>query len=83
MSKQELIQKVEAGELKPQGVSHITNTIGIAVCHIEHGVDDKVFGYITMSGKKQYFYVKLHYLVSKIIFRIGNMTFDIGQFIRA
>lgn len=83
MTKKELIQKEKSGEMLPIGVSHITNTIGIAVCHIEYGIDEKVFGYITLGGRKQYFYVKLHYMVSKIIFRIGNMTFDIGQFTRA
>lgn len=80
MSKKQLIKKFNNGELKPIGVTHITNTSGIAVCHIEYGIDDKVFGYVTINDEKKYFYVKLHNLQTKSVFRIGNMTIDISLF---
>lgn len=82
MSKKQLIEKFNNGELKPIGVTHITNTSGIAVCHVEHGIEDKVFGYITIGDTRKFFFVTLKYLTEKIVFQVGKMRFDIGEFMR-
>lgn len=83
MCKKTLIEKFNKGELKPIGTAAISNNSGIAVCHIEHGINDKVFGYYTVGETKKFFYVTLKYLTDKIVFYIGKMQFDIGTFIRA
>ncbi|TVX86051.1 hypothetical protein [Paenibacillus agilis] len=82
MSKKALIEKFNKGELRPIGVTHITNTSGIAVCHVEHGINDKVFGYITVGETKRFFFVTLKYMAEKIVFNVGKMRFDIGEFMR-
>lgn len=82
MTKKELVEKYNKGEIKEIGENHITNTSGIYVCHIEYGIDDKVFGYISDGEKKNFFFVKLKYLAEKIVFNIGKMRFNIDDFIR-
>jgi hypothetical protein len=82
MDKKQLIEKFNNGELKVLGSTHLTNTGGVAICHIEHGIDDKVFGFIVYGDVKKFFYVKLNYLTDKIVFNVGNMRFDLDQFIR-
>lgn len=82
MTKKELIEKYNKGEIKEIASTHITNTSGIAVCHIEYGIEDKIFGYVANGDKKDFFFVKLKYLVDKIVFDVGKMRFDIGEFLR-
>jgi hypothetical protein len=79
-TKKELIEMFNKGELKVVAVSHITNDTGIAIIHIEHGIDDKVFGYVQdHNGKKQFFYVKLNDNGS---FKVYNTTFNVFEFVR-
>lgn len=82
MNKQELIQKFNNGELKVMGSTHLTNNSGVSVCHIEYGSDDKVFGYVTDGEKRDFFFVKLKYLTDKIVFNVGKLRLDLGEFIR-
>jgi hypothetical protein len=82
MTKKELIQQFNEGKIQPIATSHITNNIGIAICHIDYGTDDKVFGYITNGEKRNFFFVKLKYLTDKITFKVKNMTFDLSELIR-
>jgi hypothetical protein len=82
MTKKELIKKYNEGKLKPIASTHITNNMSIAILHIEHGIDDKVFGYLATEDKKQFFFVKLKYLTEKVVFNVGKLRFDINDFIR-
>jgi hypothetical protein len=82
MTKKELIKKYNEGNLQPIASTHITNNMGIAILHIEHGIDDKVFGYLATGDKKQFFFVKLKYLTEKIVFDVGKLRFDLSNFIR-
>ncbi|MNS17325.1 hypothetical protein D3C72_489990 [compost metagenome] len=82
MEKKELIKQYEAGELKVNSVSSISNNAGAAIVHIEHGIEDKVFGFVSSGDKKSYFFVKLQYLTDKIKFKVGQLSFDLDSFIR-
>ncbi|MCR8994617.1 hypothetical protein [Brevibacillus laterosporus] len=81
MNKQQLIEKYNNGELKVMASANLTNLSGVAVCHIEYGTDDKVFGYVTNGEKRDFFFVKLKYLTDKIVFNVGKLRLDLSKFI--
>ncbi|ALA48004.1 hypothetical protein ABE137_12525 [Brevibacillus laterosporus] len=81
MNKQQLIEKYNNGELKVMASTNLTNLSGVSVCHVEYGIDDKVFGYVTNGEKRDFFFVKLKYLTDKIVFNVGKLRLDLNEFI--
>jgi hypothetical protein len=83
-TKAELIQLDKSGELPLKAVASITNTTGAAILEIIHGIDDKVFGYLFNEGneEKTYFFVKIRYDERSNWFKVGELVFNLDEFIR-
>lgn len=96
MNKNQLIKKYMDGELKCLAKYQDTYFHGFAVYHIEHGMDDKVFGVEWVSGVSSFWVggpqwrrigdVAYRFFFCKLhgngSFRTGNQTLNLRDFIR-
>lgn len=81
MSKAELITAYEQGQLKDSAVHTITNVFSAVIIHIDDH-EEKVFGYLSGAGRKEYFYVKYRQLNDDSVFTVGKLNFRFSQFMR-
>jgi hypothetical protein len=83
-TKSELMKMDKAGELPLKAVASITNSTGAAILEIIHGIDDKVFGYLFNEGneEKTYFFVKIRYDREHDWFKVGELVFNMDEFLR-
>jgi hypothetical protein len=83
-TKSELMKMDKAGELPLKAVASITNSTGAAILEIVHGFEDKVFGYLFSDSneEKTYFFVKIRYDERHNWFKVGELVFNLDEFIR-